>query len=137
VKIRGFPRRKDQGIPLHFLKISRMGKILTKAHKGRYQILEFLWNRWEITDMKITDSESSAFTISEIAIALKLDRALAEEQVIALHQDKEIDAIETNSGEVKYFINEKGFSSVASGAMVNEKRAVARNRKSGTKFSIF
>ncbi len=114
-----------------------MGKAFTKAQKGRYQILEFLWNRWGITDMKITDSESSAFTISEIAIALKLDRALVEKQVAALHQDKEIDAMEASSGEKKYFINEKGFSSVASGATVNEKRLVAPNRKSSTKFSLF
>jgi hypothetical protein len=114
-----------------------MGKTFTKTHKGRYQILEFLWNRWGITDMKIIGSESSAFTISEIAIALKLDRALAEEQVAALHQDKEIDAMETSIGEKKYFINEKGFSSVASGATVNEKRVVAPNRKPSTKFSIF
>jgi hypothetical protein len=113
-----------------------MEKILTKAHKGRYQILEFLWNRWGSTDMKIIDSESSAFTISEIAIALKFDRTLVEEQVAALRQDREIDAIETSSGEEKFFINEKGFSSVASVATLDRKK-VARSRKPSIKFSIF
>jgi hypothetical protein len=114
-----------------------MEKILTKAHKGRYQILEFLWNSWGSTDMKTISSESSAFTISEIALALKLNPALVEQQVAALHQDKEIDIIKTNSGEEKFFINEKGFSSVASGNTLNKKRPAARKPKLSFKFLLF
>ncbi len=113
-----------------------MGNTFSKAHKMSHQILEFLWNSWG-SDLKIVNSESSAFTISEIAIALKLNRFLAEEQVAMLYHNKEIDAIQTNNGEEKFYINEKGFSTIASVKTFNEKKIVARKSKLRIKFSIF
>jgi hypothetical protein len=74
--------------------------------------------------MKTFDSANSAFTTSEIATGLRLDRGLVDEQLDVLYHNKEVDVIHNSKEENKFFINEKGFSTVASMTILNEGKVI-------------
>jgi hypothetical protein len=95
---------------------------VSKAELSKHKILEFLWDKWVITKLKVGNSENAAFTISEIATALSIDLDLVDEQVTTLYLSHEVNAVSRNS-EPKFFITEKGFASVASQAIPKERKS--------------
>jgi hypothetical protein len=98
--------------------------LIPKSHKVRHQVLKFLSDKRKNTDMKTFDSVNSAFTTSEIATGLRLDRGLVDEQLDVLYHNKEVDVIHKGKEENKFFINEKGFATVSSQAILNDGKVI-------------
>lgn len=98
--------------------------LVPKSHKVRHQVLKFLSDKRKSTNMKTFDSENSAFTKSEIATGLKLDRGLVDEQLAVLYINKEVDVLRKANDENKFFINDKGFATVASRTILNDGKII-------------
>jgi hypothetical protein len=102
---------------------------VSKSQLSRHQILEFLWSKWGSADLKIVGSDHSAFTIAEIANTLKLEVGLVAEQTAILYRSREVDAVKTSSNETKFFITEKGFTTVATQAILKEGKSNSPQQK--------
>ena len=98
--------------------------VVPKSHKVRHQVLKFLSDKRKNTNMKSFDSADSAFTISEIATGLNLERRLVDEQLDVLYQNKEVDVLRKDNEENKFFINDKGFATVASRTILNDGKII-------------